>query len=134
MTAMNTPPDNNGTPEAYATAANPPDKDTGHVWIGAAQVNLDDRTARRAARYQSYIVPADTRVHVLDVYCEACRRNLEDVKDEPCAAQIDNTHLIGGDQAHRMKRKIPALPAGAVVVPGPRINRRGIDAVIRGEL
>jgi hypothetical protein len=66
--------------------------------------------------------------------CLHCRRAYEDVADLPCSAKIDNRHLIGGDQREREKRKKNVLPAGAVVVPGPRINRYGIDAVIRGEL
>jgi hypothetical protein len=55
------------------------------------------------------------------------------VADQPCSAKIDNQHLIGGDQRERAKRIVNPLPPNAVIVAGPRINRYGIDAVIRGE-
>jgi hypothetical protein len=76
----------------------------------------------------------DQRIDALDVMCGLCRRNYDDVADEACSAKINNQHLIGGDQREREKRKKRNLPPNAVVVAGPRINRYGIDAVIRKEL
>lgn len=116
----------------------------GHTWVAAATIPLDERTARRANKYQSYVTPEGerVRVHVLDVYCSGCRQAMEDVLEddprlkEPCAAKTreGKVHLIGGDQAHRAKRlKAPPLPAGAHLMPGARVRRHGIDAVLSGE-
>lgn len=111
-----------------------PDKDLSHVWVANAQVFIDAKTAKHADFRGSFRVKEATRIEALDVICSLCRRAYEDVADRPCAAKIDNQHLIGGDQREREKRKKNTLPPGAVIVPGPRINRYGIDAVIRGEL
>lgn len=114
--------------------ASPPAKSLPHDWIGAATIALTEKEAKHADFRGSLRAKQDRRIDVLDVYCSGCRRAYVDVADQPCAAKINNEHLIGGDQRERMKRKHVTLPAGATVVPGPRINRRGIDAVIRGEL
>ena len=111
-----------------------PERDLSHDWLVNAQVYVDAKTAKRADFRGSFRVKEDTRIEALDVICGGCRRAYEDVADQACSAKIDNRHLIGGDQREREKRKKPNLPPNAVIVPGPRINRYGIDAVIRGEL
>lgn len=113
---------------------NPPEKDLSHKWCVNAQVFVDAKVAKIADFRGSFRVKEQTRIEALDVICADCRRPYEDVADQACAAKIDNRHLIGGDQREREKRKKPNLPPGAVIVPGPRINRRGIDAYIRGEV
>lgn len=125
---------------AYGAPANP-SKDTQptvathpHAWVGSATVELDAKTAARAARYLSYRAPEGQKIDVLEVYCSGCRRNLLDVaKGAPCAAKVNNEHLIGGDQRVRAKRKHYELPETVTVSPGPRINRRGIGAILSGE-
>lgn len=119
--------------EQSATAEAPKEPDLSHTWIVAAEVEVDLKVAKHANLRQSFRAKDGQRIDALEVYCRGCRRPLEDVADEPCAAKIDNTHLIGGDQSVRAKRKVPVVPAGSRVVPGPPINRRGIDAVLRGE-
>jgi hypothetical protein len=107
--------------------------DHGHVWVGAAMVDLTEQKARRVLKYQSYRADDGEKIRVLDVYCSACRKNMEDVATTPCTAREDNQHLIGGDQSRRAKRKRYERPDSVIPMPGPRINRYGIDAVIRGE-
>lgn len=115
--------------------ASVPTKNLSHDWLANAQVlHLETAVAKHAAFRGSFRVKAETRIEALDVICGGCRRAYDDVADQPCAAKINNEHLIGGDQRERAKRIVNRLPAGAVVVPGPRINRYGIDAVIRKEL
>lgn len=111
-----------------------PEKDLSHVWLVNAQVFVTAKVAKAADFRGSFRVKEQTRIEALDVMCHLCRRHYEDVADQPCEAKINNQHLIGGDQREREKRKVVNLPPGAVVVPGPRINRYGIDAVIRKEL
>jgi len=111
-----------------------PEKDLSHNWLVNAQVFVDAKTAKHADFRGSFRVKEQTRIEALDVICGDCRRPYEDVADQPCSAKIDNQHLIGGDQRERAKRIVNKLPANAVIVPGPRINRYGIDAVIRKEL
>lgn len=111
-----------------------PVKDLSHVWVVNAQVYVDAKVAKIADFRGSFRVKEQTRIEALDVICGGCRRAYEDVADKVCQAKINNQHLIGGDQREREKRKKPNLPPGAVVVPGPRIHRYGIDAVIRKEL
>lgn len=73
------------------------------------------------------------RVDALEVYCRGCRRPYGEVLGEDCAAQIDNEHLIGGDQSVRAKRKgAPAPQKNARYIPGGHINRRGVDAYTNG--
>jgi hypothetical protein len=75
-----------------------------HQWVGAAYVSLQLPQARYAARRGSIRVAEKTRVEVLDVYCNGCRRPFDDVKDEPCEAVINNEHLRGGPIGERKKR------------------------------
>lgn len=48
-----------------------------HRWVAAALVGVGsgghDRRAERAARTGRYVVPATTRIDVLEVYCADCR-------------------------------------------------------------
>lgn len=73
-----------------------------HKWVGASNVPLDERAARRADRRGSVRVAVETKVEVLEVYCLNCRRPYEDVVGEPCVM----THwLHGGPIGERKKRK-----------------------------
>ena len=110
-----------------------PPKNTDHVWLVNAQLFVPENIAKAADFRGSFRVKEETRIEALDVMCHLCRRHFEDVKGKPCEAKIDNQHLIGGDQRERAKRKVNPLPPGAVVRPGPRIRRFGIDAEIRKE-
>lgn len=115
---------------------NAPDKDVSHNWVVSATISVDEARARRALKYQSYLTREGERVRALEVYCSGCRRNIADVPaGAPCPAKVNNRHLIGGDQDHRKKRRKAAQPNPdrITVMPGPRINRRGINAVISGE-
>lgn len=129
----NTPPPEAGNGNA---PPKPPDEpaapDLSHTWIGAAMVPLDERTAKRADRYQSYRATEGDKIKVLDIFCEKCRMTYGDERDTgECAAKVNNEHLIGGNQAVRKKRKVPKLPDNAIPMPPPRrVSRRGIDAVI----
>ncbi|MCX2928147.1 hypothetical protein [Streptomyces sp. NEAU-W12] len=79
----------------------------------------------------SFTTPGDTRADALEVYCRACHRPYENVVGRDCEALIDNRHLIGG-QTVRAKRKVPALPPNAKLVPGGHTQRRGIGAYVSG--
>lgn len=86
-----------------------PAPENDHTWMGAANVPLDTRTARRAEQRGSVrldALDADTKIVVLEVYCGACRRPFDDVKGQPCAALINNEHLRGGPIGERKKRKV----------------------------
>lgn len=107
--------------------------DLSHVWVINAQVHVTFKQAKIADFRGSIRVKEETRIEALDVMCANCRRAFEDVSDKDCEAKIDNRHLIGGDQRERAKRKKTARPVTAIVVPGPRIDRRGIDAVLSRE-
>ncbi|MFJ3779818.1 hypothetical protein ACIPX0_49970 [Streptomyces sp. NPDC090075] len=103
-----------------------------HVWIVAAEVKVEPGVAKLADFRGSFTTAGDTRVDALEVYCRACRRPFEDVTGRDCEALIDNRHLIGGDQTVRAKRKVPAPPPNARLVPGGHIQRRGIGAYVSG--
>ena len=107
--------------------------DLSHEWVANAQLRITDKVAKNAAFRGSFRVQEQTRIEALDVVCEKCRRAYDDVAGKGCEAKIDNTHLIGGDQRERAKRKPRAQHPGVLVVPGPRINRRGLDAVLSRE-
>lgn len=95
----------------------------GHEWIVAAEVRIDNKTARRASFRGSFRAEAGMRVDALETYCRACRRPLDEIGDEPCSAKVDNTHLIGGDPGVRAKR-IKHIPQGVIKQVG--ITRRGM--------
>ncbi|MFE2181363.1 hypothetical protein [Streptomyces sp. NPDC059455] len=103
-----------------------------HVWVVAAEIEVTPKVASVADYRGSFKTAEGQRVDALEVYCRACRRPYDMVKGDDCAAKIDNTHLIGGDQSKRAKRKIPTPPANARLIPGGTINRRGIDAYVSG--
>lgn len=111
------------------------DQDLSHSWIIAATIPITEKQAKRADLRCSVNLDAGTKVDVLDTYCSGCRRNYEDVADQPCSAKINNEHLIGGDQRERVKRKGLRLPPGVQVtpIPAPRINRMGIAGILNGE-
>ncbi len=118
------------TPPGTAETVTP--QSTAHVWIVAAEIKVEERVARLADFRGSFTTATNTRVDALEVYCRHCRRPFEDVAATDCEAQIDNRHLIGGDQSVRAKRKVPTPPPNARVVPGGRIQRRGIGAYVAG--
>ena len=104
-----------------------------HDWVVAATIAVDEKTAKRADFRLSFRATEGQRIDALEVYCSGCRRPYDDVADQACSAKIDNRHLIGGDQSVRAKRKTFVMPADAVRVQGPTINRRGINAVLSRE-
>lgn len=110
------------------------DRPAAHTWIGAAEVRLSDKAAKHANLRLSIRTGGElgARIDMLEVYCVKCRRPYDDVADAECEAQIDNTHLIGGNPGERKKRKIAEPHPGAVVIPGPSFTRQGVDAVLRG--
>lgn len=65
------------------------DHHTAHQWVGAALVGLgqgDNRRAEHAARTERHVVPARTRIDVLEVYCARCRMRYSDrACDEVCS-------------------------------------------------
>ncbi|WP_220213209.1 hypothetical protein [Streptomyces shenzhenensis] len=125
-------------PEATDPAdPRPPDEapkapDLSHVWVVAAEVEVTPKIAKTADYRGSFKATAGQRIDALEVYCKGCRRPYDEVTGQDCSAKIDNRHLIGGDQSTRAKRKIPVPPRNARVVPGGRIQRRGIEAYVGG--
>jgi hypothetical protein len=106
--------------------------DLSHVWVVAAEIEVTPKIAKTADYRGSFKAAEGQRIDALEVYCRGCRRPYDEVTGQDCAAKIDNRHLIGGDQSTRAKRKIPIPPPNARVVPGGHIQRRGIDAYMRG--
>lgn len=94
-----------------------------HTWVVAATVPIDHATARKASHRGSFRTEGGMRVEALEVYCSGCRRPLDEVRDDPCAAKEDNTHLIGGDPGVRAKRKVPEIKG---VIKKQIIDRRGM--------
>jgi len=108
------------------------DNPLAHTWIVAAEIRVSDKIAKHADFRGSFRTKVGQRVDALETYCRACRRPYDDVADAPCEAQVDNTHLIGGDPGVRKKRNIPEPPPGSRIVPGPRVTRVGVDAYVNG--
>ena len=123
-------------PNAKPESNPAPSSDLSHRWIVAATIEVDHSIAVYANFRQSFRIKKDQRVDTHEVYSHDSRRPHNDKADLPCSAKVNHEHLIGGDQSVRVKRKTFELPPGVVTtpVPGPRINRRGIDAYIRGEI
>lgn len=120
-------------PATETSPAAPDNKpDLSHVWVVAAEIEVTPRVASIADYRGSFKATEGQRVDALEVYCKGCRRPYDEVKGDDCAAKIDNTHLIGGDQTRRAKRKVPTPPANARIIPGGTINRRGIGAYVSG--
>jgi hypothetical protein len=103
-----------------------------HRWVMSATIPADEKLARYAEFRQSFRVKQGLRIDVLEVYCEACRRPLDDVGDQACSALINNEHLRGGPIGERAKRKPLPDTTGLTVIPGPRIQRRGLEAYVLG--
>lgn len=82
---------------------------TTHKFVGASYVVLDLKQARYAARRGSIKVPQETRVEVLDVYCDQCKQPylhcVSEGKPTPCLLEA---HLRGGPEGTRRRR--PAEP------------------------
>ncbi|WP_245936546.1 hypothetical protein [Streptomyces cahuitamycinicus] len=106
--------------------------DLSHVWVVAAEIEVVPKVAKVADYRGSFKATEGQRIDALEVYCKGCRRPYDEVTGQDCSAKIDNRHLIGGDQSTRAKRKIPVPPKNARVVPGGRIERRGINAYVGG--
>lgn len=110
---------------------------TAHEWIVAANVHVDTKIASRAHRFGWFRADEGMRIEALEASCAACRRPFEKVRDEPCAALIDNSHLIGGEVTRRLvggevretrpraKRGAPPTPVGRVFTP-VGLSRRGL--------
>lgn len=120
--------------ETETVVAEAPKKalDLSHVWVVAAEVQVTPKIAKIADHRGSFKTAEGQRIDALDVYCKGCRRPFDEVTGEDCSAKVDNRHLIGGDQSTRAKRKIPKPLPASRVVPGGRIQRRGIDAYVGG--
>lgn len=122
--------DRSGQPPTSSTPPKP--QDLTHTWIVAAEIQVEPRVASIADFRGSFKATAGQRVDALEVYCKGCRRPYDDVKGRPCEEKMDNRHLIGGDQSIRKKRKLPPPPKGVRIIPGERIQRRGINAYMAG--
>ncbi len=107
-------------------------RDLSHVWVVAAEIEVTPKIASVADYRGSFKASEGQRVDALEVYCKGCRRPYDEVRGDDCSAKIDNTHLIGGDQTKRAKRKVPTPPPNARIIPGGTINRRGISAYVAG--
>ncbi len=125
-------PEQKLAPSSNLPAAEEEAPDLSHVWVVAAEIEVPPKVASIADYRGSFKTAEGQRVDALEVYCSACRRPHGEVKGDDCAAKIDNTHLIGGDQSKRAKRKVPTLPANARIIPGGTIKRRGIGAYMSG--
>ncbi|MFB7576373.1 hypothetical protein [Streptomyces sp. NPDC056165] len=77
--------------------------DLSHVWVVAAEIEVTPKIASIADYRGSFKASEGQRVDALEVYCKGCRRPYDEVRGDDCAAKIDNTHLIGGDQTKRAK-------------------------------
>ncbi|MGW1275506.1 hypothetical protein ACWD4V_00920 [Streptomyces tsukubensis] len=106
--------------------------DFAHTWVVAAEIHVEPRVASIADFRGSFKAAAGQRVEALEVYCRGCRKPYEGAKGQDCEEKIDNRHLIGGDQSVRKKRKAPPAPRGATLVPGMKVQRRGIHAYMAG--
>ncbi|MFE2157097.1 hypothetical protein ACFW9M_04700 [Streptomyces lydicus] len=118
-------------PAPRAERAEPP-QDLSHTWVVAAEIQVEPRIASIADFRGSFKTTAGQRVDALEVYCKGCRRPYDEVKGQDCAEKVDNRHLIGGDQSTRKKRKTPPPPKGAKIIPGEKVQRRGIGAYMAG--
>lgn len=122
------------TPAPPAEPAEPaePPQDLSHTWVVAAEIQVETRIASIADFRGSFKTAAGQRVDALEVYCKGCRRPYDEVKGQDCEEKVDNRHLIGGDQSTRKKRKLPPPPKGAKIIPGEKVQRRGISAYMAG--
>lgn len=109
------------------------DQDRSHSWVVAATIEVPDYVAKHSFLRGSFKTAADQRIEALEVYCLHCRRPWDDVADAECEAKVDNTHLIGGDPGVRAKRKVFEPEGDVVWEHAPKIQRRGIGAVVLGD-
>lgn len=129
------------SPENASSAPSDDGPDLSHKWVVAACIEVDDNAAKLAQMRRFHIIKSEgpLKVKADDVYCHFCRRTRADEVDTECSARKkdngkrDNEHLIGGDQRFRAKRKEKVVPANATLVAGPKIQRRGVKAVVLGE-
>lgn len=77
-----------------------------HSWIGAFELGLPVTEARTGNLRAVLTLRAETRVHVVDVYCSRCKATWEAVAGDVCAANDPRTseHLRGGRPGERKKR------------------------------
>lgn len=103
-----------------------PGKSLVHAWVVLANIPVNRKEAEHATLRKSIRLTDGRKTKALEVICERCRRNFEDVADAQCQAGQDNTYLIGGTPGVRAKRK-RALPEriDGVVVPAPRQRTAG---------
>jgi hypothetical protein len=79
-----------------------------HRWVAAALVEVgrggNDRRAEHAARTGRYVVPAATRINVLEVYCGECRAPYR-----PCdaASECPGRHPTPGRDSRPVLRAVP---------------------------
>ena len=125
-----TPEQKTTLPLVTAPEAEAPD--LSHIWVVAAEIEVTPKIASVADYRGSFKTTEGQRVDALEVYCRGCRRPYDEVRGDDCAAKIDNTHLIGGDQTKRARRKVPTPPPNARIISGGTINRRGIGAYMSG--
>nr|WP_237500005.1 hypothetical protein [Streptomyces sp. SID8379] len=127
------PPLPNAPDESEPATEAEPKPDLSHTWVVAAEIQVEPRIASIADFRGSFKTTAGQRVDALEVYCKGCRRPYDEVRGDDCAAKVDNTHLIGGDQTKRAKRKPgPTPPPNSRIIPGGTIQRRGIGAYMSG--
>lgn len=77
-----------------------------HSWVGAVTIPLSPGQARTGNLRAAVTLKADTKVHVLDAYCAACKRSWDACAREECPAKAAqaNEHLRGGPIRERKKR------------------------------
>lgn len=56
-----------------------------HDWVVAATIPVNNRDAAYGNRRGIYRVPVDTKVSVMETYCDTCRKPYDEVKNLPCA-------------------------------------------------
>jgi hypothetical protein len=63
-----------------------------HQWVGAALVGMGEgqnRRAEHATRTGRHVLPAATRIEVLEVYCGSCRVRYDArTSDQPCSGAV----------------------------------------------
>lgn len=77
-----------------------------HRWVGAIEIPLSATQASTGTLRAAVTIKADTKVHVVDAYCAACKRTFDAVIGVSCTARDSRTneHLRGGPIGERKKR------------------------------
>lgn len=76
-----------------------------HVWVYAVIIRGDARGAADAYRRGTHRVEHDTKVEVLDIYCNQCKLYYGQIGHQVnCDAADENDNLIGGPTGQRKKR------------------------------